>query len=51
VLHDDLLYRANKHCVPVSSVRLLFLQEEYGGDLMGHFIVKKTKNVMAVHPL
>jgi hypothetical protein len=26
VLHDSLLYRANKFCVPASSVRLLFLQ-------------------------
>jgi hypothetical protein len=26
VLHDGLLYRANKFCVPASSVRLLFLQ-------------------------
>jgi hypothetical protein len=27
VLHDGLLYRANKMCVPTSSVRLLFLPE------------------------
>jgi hypothetical protein len=40
VLHDDLLYRANKLCVPTSSVRLLFLQEAHEGGLMGHFRVK-----------
>jgi hypothetical protein len=42
VLHDGLLYRANKLCVPASSVHLLFLQEAHGGGLMGHFGVKKT---------
>jgi hypothetical protein len=41
VLQNGLLYRANKLCVPASSVRLLFLQEVHGGGLMGHFGVKK----------
>jgi hypothetical protein len=49
VLHDGLLYRANKLCVPASFVRLLFLQEAHGGGLMGHFGVKKTKDVLAAH--
>jgi hypothetical protein len=49
VLHDGLLYRANKLCVPVSSVRLLFLQEAHGGGLMGHFGVKKTEDVLTAH--
>jgi hypothetical protein len=49
VLHDGLLYRANKLCVPASSVRLLFLQEAHGGGLMGYFRVKKTKDVMSTH--
>jgi hypothetical protein len=49
VLHDDLSYRANKLCVPASSVHLLFLQEVHGGGLMGHFGVKKTKDVLATH--
>jgi hypothetical protein len=49
VLQDGLLYRANKLCVPASSVRLLFLQEAHGGGLMGHFGVKKTENVLAAH--
>jgi hypothetical protein len=43
------LYRANKLCVPASSVRLLFLQEAHGGDLMGYFGVKKTEDVLAAH--
>jgi hypothetical protein len=43
VLHDDLLYRANKLCVAASSIRILFLQETHGGGLMGHFGVKKQR--------
>jgi hypothetical protein len=43
------LYRANKLCVPASSVHLLFLQEVHGGGLMGHFGVKKTEDVLTAH--
>jgi hypothetical protein len=49
VLHDGLLYRANKLCVPASSVCLLFLQEAHGGGLIGYFGVKKTEHVLAAH--
>jgi hypothetical protein len=49
VLQDGLLYRANKLCVPASSIHLLFLQEAHGGGLMGHFGVKKTVDVVATH--
>jgi hypothetical protein len=49
VLQDGLLYCANKLCVPASSVRLLFLLEAHGGDLMGHFGVKKIEDVLATH--
>jgi hypothetical protein len=49
VLHDGLLCRANKLCVPASSVRLLVLHEAHGGDLMGHFGAKKTEDVLAAH--
>jgi hypothetical protein len=49
VLHDSLLYRANKLCVPTSFIRLLFSQEAQGGDLMGHFGVKKSEDVLVSH--
>ena len=49
MLQDGLLYRANKLCVPASSVHILFLQEAHGGGLMGHFGVKKTEDVLATH--
>ena len=43
------MFRANKLCIPASSVRLLLLQEAHGGGLMGHFGVKKTEDVLATH--
>jgi hypothetical protein len=49
VLYASLLYRANKLCVPASSVRLLFLQEAHESGLMGHFGLKKTEDVLAAH--
>jgi hypothetical protein len=49
VLNEGLLYRANKLCIPASSIRLLFLQEAHGGGLMGHFGVKKTEDVLSTH--
>jgi hypothetical protein len=49
VLYDGLLYRANKFCVPASSIWLLFLQKAHGSGLMGHFGVKKTKDVLATY--
>ena len=41
-LKDDYLMRANKLCIPESSLRLLLLQEAHGGGLMGHFGRDKT---------
>jgi hypothetical protein len=49
VLHDGLLYHANKLCIPPSSVCLLFLREAHGDGLMGHFGVKKIEDVLAAH--
>ncbi len=41
-VHDGFLFRANKLCVPESSLRLLLLQESHAGGLMGHFGREKT---------
>ena len=49
VLTDGFVFRANKLCIPASSVRLLLLQEAHGGGLMGHFGVKKTEDILAGH--
>jgi hypothetical protein len=43
------VFRANKLCIPASSVRLLLLQEAHEGGLMGHFRVKRTEDILAAH--
>ena len=48
VVNDGFVFRANKLCIPDSSVRLL-LQEVHGGGLMGHFGVKKMEDGLATH--
>jgi hypothetical protein len=49
VINDGLVFRANRLCIPVGSVRLLLMQEAHGGGLMGHFGAKKTEDVLATH--
>jgi hypothetical protein len=49
VMNDVYLFRANRLCIPVGSVRLLLLQEAHGGGLMGHFGATKTLDVLANH--
>ena len=49
VVNDGFVFRANKLCIPASSVRLLLLQEAHGGGLMGHFGAKKTEDILADH--
>jgi hypothetical protein len=49
IVNDGFVFRANKLCIPDSSVRLLLLQEAHGGGLMGHFGVKKTEDILAGH--
>jgi hypothetical protein len=49
IVNDGFVFRANKLCIPASSVRLLLLQEAHGGGLMGHFGAKKTEDVLAGH--
>ncbi|WVZ76705.1 hypothetical protein U9M48_024657 [Paspalum notatum var. saurae] len=49
VINDGFVFRANRLCIPVGSVRLLLLQEAHGGGLMGHFGAKKTEAVLSAH--
>jgi hypothetical protein len=49
VINDGFVFRANRLCILVGSVRLLLIQEAHGGGLMGHFGVKKTEDVLSAH--
>jgi hypothetical protein len=42
IFNDGFVFRA-------SSIRLLLLQDADGGGLMGHFGVKKTEDILAIH--
>ncbi|WVZ70741.1 hypothetical protein U9M48_019384 [Paspalum notatum var. saurae] len=46
---EGFVFRANRLCIPVRSVRLLLLQEAHGGGLMGHFGAKKMEAVLSAH--
>jgi hypothetical protein len=49
MINDGFVFRANRLCIPVGSVRLLLMQEVHGGGLMGYFEAKKTEDVLASH--
>jgi hypothetical protein len=49
IFNDRFVFRANKLCIPASSIRLLLLQEAHGRGLMGHFGVTKTEDILAAH--
>ena len=48
-LHDGILFRENKLCVPHSSLRELLVREAHEGGLMGHFGIAKTLGVLHGH--
>jgi hypothetical protein len=48
VINNGFVFRANRLCILVGSVRLLLMQEAHGG-LMGYFGAKKTEDVLASH--
>ena len=49
MINDGFLFRANRLCILVGSVRLLLLQEAHRDGLKGHFDAKKTEEVLATH--
>jgi hypothetical protein len=49
LVNDEFVFRANRLCIPVGSVRILLMQEARGGGLIGHFGAKKTEDVLASH--
>ena len=48
-LHKGFLFKANKLCIPESSLRILLLKESHGGGLMGHFGRDKTYAMLSTH--
>jgi hypothetical protein len=48
IFNDGFVFRANKLCIPASSIHLLLLHEAHRGGLMGHFGVKK-EDILATH--
>jgi hypothetical protein len=48
-LHQGYLFKANKICIPESSLCKLLLQESHGGGLMGHFGRDKTLAMLSTH--
>src|SRR5664279_6646586 len=48
-LHKGFIFKANKLCIPESSLRLLLLKESHGGGLMGHFGRDKTYAMLSTH--
>jgi hypothetical protein len=49
VINDGFVFRANRLCIPVGSVRLLLMQEAHGGGLMEYFGAKKMEDILASH--
>ena len=46
IFSDGFVFRANKLCIPASSIHLLLLQEAHGGGFIGHFGAKKTEDIL-----
>ena len=47
--HEGFLFRGNRICVPICSIRELLVRESHSGGLMGHFGVHKTLDVLSEH--
>jgi len=48
-MHDGYLFKKNKLCAPNCSLREMLVKESHGGELMGHFGVKNTLEILQEH--
>ncbi|XP_022846313.1 uncharacterized protein LOC111369060 [Olea europaea var. sylvestris] len=48
-MRDGYLFRENKLCVPICSMRELLVRDVHSGGLMGYFGVKKTLEILGGH--
>ena len=46
---DGYLFRKNRLCIPMCSLRVLLVKEAHGGGLMGQFGVQKTYDILIEH--
>ena len=45
-MHKGFLFKRDKLCVPICSIRELLVKESHGGGLMGHFGIHKTLGIL-----
>ena len=47
--HKGFLFKRDKLCVPICSIRELLVRESHGGGFMGNFGVHKTLGILNQH--
>ena len=47
--HEGFIFKRDKLCVPICSIRELLVRESHGGGLMGHFGIHKTLGILNEH--
>ena len=47
--HEGFLFKRDKLCLPICSIRELLVRESHGGGLIGHFGVHKTLGILNEH--
>lgn len=48
-VHEGFLFKAERLCIPMCSLRELLVKEAHGGGLTGHYGIHKTYQVLCEH--
>ena len=48
-MHEGYLFKMDRMCIPLGSLRELLVREAHGGGLSGHFREKKTYELLKEH--